>query len=221
YPILAAAGLSATSILATFLLLPSASPAPEKGKPSKEGPPPPAGRRLGLLEWGNYAQYFRRPVLAELLWQFFLFAFAFSTFTAGFALFAERRYTHNGLAFGPKEVGYVFAYIGLLGIILQGGLIGRLVRRFGESRLVVAGFFAASVGYGLLGITSGLPELLLVGAVASFGNGVLRPALTSLITQHAERDEQGVVLGLTQSLTSIAQITAPLLAGFLIEHHFL
>ena len=63
--------------------------------------------------------------------------------------------------------------------------------------------------------------LLVASTIASFGNGVLRPALTSLITQHAGRHEQGVVLGLTQSLTSMASIVAPVVAGLCIEHQHL
>ncbi|MBI3758192.1 MAG: MFS transporter, partial [Deltaproteobacteria bacterium] len=138
YPIFAAAALSATSILATYFLLPSAPVKPDTG--NEQGPAPPAGRRLRVLDWGSYATFFKQPVLALLLWQFFAFAFAFAIFLSGFALFAERRYTWAGHAFGPKEVGYVFAYVGFLGIILQGGLIGRLVRRFGEEKLVSTGF---------------------------------------------------------------------------------
>src|SRR5579859_7052684 len=145
YPIFAAAALSATSILSTYFLLPSAPVVPESEK--RGGPAPPAGRRLRVLDWGNYATYFKRPVLAELLWQFFAFCFAFAIFMSGFALFAERRYTWSGHAFGVKEVGFVFAYVGFLGIILQGGLIGRLVRRFGEEKLVSAGFLSATAGF--------------------------------------------------------------------------
>src|SRR5207253_3185789 len=107
-------------------LLPSTSPHP----PGEEDEAPgPGGRRLGILDWGTYADYFRRPELAALLVQFFLFTFAFATFTSGFALFAERRLQWHGRPFGPEQVGYVFAYSGFLGIILQGGLIGRLVKR--------------------------------------------------------------------------------------------
>jgi MFS transporter, DHA1 family, tetracycline resistance protein len=216
YPIFAAAALSATSILATYFLLPSAPVVPESEK--REGPPPPAGRRLRVLDWGNYAAYFRRPVLAELLWQFLAFTFTFAIFMSGFALFAERRYTWHGHPFGPKEVGYIYAYVGFLGIILQGGLIGRLVRRFGEEKLVAAGFISATAGFGLMGFTYHLPSLLVASTLASLGTGMLRPALTSLITQRAGREEQGVVLGLTQSLMSVAQIIGPVIAGFLIDH---
>lgn len=225
YPILVAAGLSLTSILCTATLLPSTPPRPaeEPNLPSAEVPQeaPPAGRRLRLLDWGTYAQYFRRPVLAGLLWEFFLFTLAFATFTSGFALFAERRFTWHGVPFGPKQVGYVFAYSGFLGIILQGGLIGRLVKRFGEVRLITVGFLAAAIGYCLLGLSNTIALLLIAATFASFGSGVLRPALTSLITQNVSRAEQGVVLGLSQSLQSIALIVGPAIAGALIARGFL
>jgi len=219
YPIFAAAALSFTSILSTYFLLPSAPVIPESEK--REGPPPPAGRRLRVLDWGHYATYFKRPALASLLWQFFSFTFTFAIFMSGFALFAERRYTWNGHPFGVKEVGYVFAYVGFLGIILQGGLIGRLVRKFGEEKLVFSGFVTATAGFALMGFTYRLPGLLVASSIASFGTGVLRPALTSLITQRAGREEQGVVLGLTQSLMSVAQIIGPVIAGFLIDRGLL
>ncbi|MBI3939364.1 MAG: MFS transporter [Acidobacteria bacterium] len=221
YPVFAAAALSATSIVATYFLLPASThlPVPRPGVP--DGAPPPTGSRLGLLEWGSYVRYFRRPELGVLLWQFSLFAFAFATFFSGFALFAERRFMVNGAPFGPKQVGYVFAYVGLLGILMQGGLLGRLVRRFGEQTLISAGMLSATLGYAFLGFTYRVPQLLLVSAVSAFGNGALRPALTSLITQRAARHEQGVVLGLTQSLNSAAQIVAPIGVGFLIDHSLL
>ena len=205
-PILAAIALSAVSILTTWTLLPGT-------RPSSEG-----ARRFTILDWGTYAAYFRRPNLGPLLWQFFAFIFSFSTFMAGFALFAERRFTWDGKPFGPREVGYVYAYVGVLGIILQGGLIGRLVRWFGDWGLVRYGFLFATIGFAALGWTWSMTALLIVAALISCSTGVLRPALTSLITQHAGKNEQGGVLGLTQSLQAIASILAPLFAGLLIDH---
>jgi MFS family permease len=209
YPIYAAQGLSALSILATAVLLPRARPQ------APDGAAEPAGRRLALLSWGRYAEYFARPELATLLYQFFAFAFAFATFTSGFALFAESRLEWHGVPFGAKHVGYVFAYAGFLGIILQGGLIGRLVKRFGEVKLTRAGFASFSVSYAMLAFVHRVPELLGSATLSSFGQGALRPALTAQITHNSRRDEQGLVLGITQSLMSVAQITAPLLMGFL------
>ena len=216
-PILCAAGLSLLSILGTTFLLPAVPPHPDDVAP--EAPAGPGGKRLKLLDWGNYLQYFRRPILGGLLVEFFLFTFAFATFTAGFALFAERRFTWHGVAFGPKEVGYVFMYSGFLGIFVQGAMRqGALVRRIGEVRLVTLGFLFAALGYAMLGFSFGIALLLISASFASFGTGVLRPALTSLITQQVSRSEQGVVLGLNQSLLSVAQIIGPAIAGAMIDH---
>ncbi len=212
YPIFAAAALSLTSILATYFLLPSTLPAAA----DSETP-----RKFTVLDWGSYLRYFRQPGLSSLLWQFLAFALTFSLFMTGFPLFAERRYTWQGHPFGPKEVGYVYAYLGFLGVILQGGLIGRLVKIFGEMNLVRSGFFFAMLGLAALGFTGSIPVMLVVAAAASLGTGMNRPALTSLITQKAARSEQGVVLGLTQSLNSISSICAPAMAGFLIDHSLL
>ena len=211
YPIFAAAALSFTSILCTYFLLPSSPP--EHAQESQE--------RFTLLAWGRYAEFFRRPGLAPFLWQFFAFTFTFALFMSGFPLFAERRFTWDGKPFGPKQVGYVYAYVGFLGIILQGGLIGRLVKTMGEEKLARAGFLLSGVGLGILGFTYGIPMLLVLSAFTGVGTGALRPALTSLITQKAARTEQGTVLGLTQSLMSVSQICAPFLAGILIDHYWL
>ena len=212
-PIFAAAGLSATSILATWLLL----PAVKKGMRPAEGP---GGRRLSLLQWGEYGRYFQQPELSARLWQFLCFAFAFAMFTAGFPLFAERRLTWHGVRFGPEQVGFAWAYAGFLGIFLQGPALGKLVKRFGESTLNRVGFAAYAVGYTTLAFCFSIPVLIAATTALALGS-LVRPTLTSMITQAAPREEQGVVLGLTQSLTSIGQITGPPLAGFLIQHGFL
>jgi DHA1 family tetracycline resistance protein-like MFS transporter len=211
-PIWLAAALSATSVLCTTVLLPAAKP-PTHVSGEAQGP---GGRRVSIFAFRTYAEFFSRPILGGLLGQFFCFVFCFSTFTSGFALFAERRFRWHGNPFSPREIGYLLAYSGFLGIILQGALIGRLVRRFGEAKLIVAGFASLVVGYLALGLIHDIGPLLVVTTISSFGNGVLRPALTSLVTQRAGRHEQGTVLGLNQSMNSIAQIMAPTLAGLLI-----
>jgi DHA1 family tetracycline resistance protein-like MFS transporter len=215
YPIFAAAALSATSILTTYLLLPAVQPA-GAGK----GIPGPGGKRLSLVQWGAYAVYFREPALAAKLYQFFAFAFAFAMFIAGMPLVLERRLTWAGKPFGPEQVGYTWAFAGLMGIFLQGPALGRLVKRFGERALNRTGFMGYVCGYALLGFCHSIPVLALATFVTSIG-GLVRPTLTSLITQATPREEQGVVLGLTQSLNSAALIIAPPLGGYLIEHGWL
>jgi len=114
----------------------------------------------------------------------------------------------------------VWAYAGLLGICLQGPALGRLVKRFGERALNRTGFAAYVVGYSMLAFAHSIPWLLLSTTVLALG-GLVRPTLTSMITQKTSREEQGTVLGLTQSLTSVSQIVGPPLAGLLIQHGLL
>src|SRR5262249_60990571 len=108
-PLVRAAPAPLPSIPGTPSLLPALPPHQEEARPAApeaEAPVAPGGKRLRIFDWGTYVQYFRKPVLGGLLMEFFLFTFAFAMFTSGFALFAERRYTWHGAAFGPKEVGY-------------------------------------------------------------------------------------------------------------------
>jgi MFS transporter, DHA1 family, tetracycline resistance protein len=216
-PIYAASAMSLLSIFCTLTLLPAGEPAERADTIGRA----PAGARLALFDWRTYGQYFARPVLSGLLGQFFFYAIGFSTFTSGFALFAERRFTWDGHPFTPREIGFVLVYVGALGIILQGGLIGTLVKRVGESGLVSAGFVSLIVAYLILGPISTIPWLVVVSTISSFGNGVLRPTLSSLVSQNAGAHEQGVVLGLSQSLNSVAQIIAPIVGGILIGEQLL
>lgn len=205
-PIYLAAGMSALSVLATAVLL-------RGGPPAAHHPD-----RAAALRWSTYTRYFSRPGLGALLLQFFVYMLSFSVFVSGFALFAERRFTWDGHPFGPREIGFAFSYVGLLGIFLQGVMIGRLVKAHGERRLVLAGFASLVLAYLMLGASATILALMAAGTIASFGNGVLRPALTSLITHRAGPHEQGIVLGITQSMTSLASIVAPPAAGWLIGH---
>jgi MFS family permease len=212
YPIYGAAALSALSIFTTWMLLPAV-------KPGGHGAGP-AGRRLSLFAWGSYAAYFRQPALRSRLFQFFLFSLGFAMFTSGMPLFLERRLTWDGAPFGPKQVGYTWALAGFFGIFWQGPALGKLAKRFGESLLNRAGFVGYVAGYAILAFCSSIAMLGTATFVMSLGS-LVRPALTTLITRAAPPAEQGVVMGLTQSLSSVSLIIGPLVSGYLIEHGFL
>jgi MFS family permease len=174
-----------------------------------------------VLSWAAYAPYFQRPVLRGVLIEHLVYSFAFTLFTSGFALFAERVYRYRGQLFTPREVGYAFAYAGFLGIVLQGGLLGRLTKRYGEGALVRFAFSSNVVGYGVLALVPTIPGLIVATTLASIGNGALRPSLTGLASQRASAHEQGTVLGLVQSLSSLASVFAPMVSGALIGRRWL
>lgn len=213
-PFLVAAGLSAISMICSYTLL-------EPGVTATAAPgdavTAPGGKRPPVFDLSVYLDFFRRPGLGSLYLQFFLFTFSFSAFMSGFSLFAERRFViSDGHPWTSREVGYLFTYSGVLGVILQGGLLGWLVKRFGEPRLALAGFVAMVVAYVTLGFTATLWPLLGVTAIAAFGTGVARPALTSEITKQVGRHEQGVALGISGSLNSLSMTIAPPIGGSLL-----
>ena len=211
-PLIVAACLSAFSITCTYLLLPKQA---ATGTMQDDGP---GGRRPSAFDWRTYAEYFGRPQLRALYAQFFAFSFAFSCFFSCFALFAE----HNPyLRWGSDEVGYLFMYSGLLGILMQGGALGRLVKKFGEFRLTVFAFVAALTSYVLVGFSRSAAMLVVAATVATFGHGILRPVLTSRITQAVGRQEQGVVIGISGSLGSIAMAFGPLSGGALLDRGYI
>ena len=210
-PFLVSAGLSALSICATTFLLP------------KEKPPEPdaaiigpGGKRPSAFDISTYQEYFRRPTLGGIYLQFFLFTFAFSCFTSGMAMFAEHKF-----GWDAEQTGKLFAYSGFCGAILQGGLIGRLVKKFGEVKLVIQGFVAAIISYVLVGYSQGWFLLLFAGLFSAFGNGVLRPVLTSRITQAVGRHEQGTAIGISGSLSSFAMTMAPPTGGIFLDNGWL
>lgn len=208
YPILAACCLSFCSILCTAFLLPRNAPTPEGG----EAPGPvAAAERPSFLNPKPYFEFFRRPELRPLLLQFLCFALSFSAFFSGFALFAQAR-----LNYGVTQVGHVLLAVGLLGILVQGRVLGRLVATFGEVNLSRGGFLLSGLAGSAVALARSTPSLIAATGALSVGSGLVRPSVTALITHKAARYEQGAVLGVTQSLQSIAQILAPPLATGLI-----
>jgi multidrug resistance protein len=156
------------------------------------------------------------PQLGFVLTIYFLFVVAFSIMTASFSLYTMFRFGYDA-----QHTGYLFAYVGVISVIIQGGLIGRLVKQFGEITLVIVGAicFAGSLfAVPFVGPSSGgLLGLLIGGGVFSLGNSLATPALNSLASKSASAAEQGTVLGVTQSVASLARAVGPSIAAVLIH----
>jgi MFS transporter, DHA1 family, tetracycline resistance protein len=125
-----------------------------------------------------------------------------------FALWANSRF-----GWGPLQVGWIFFFVGLVAAGVQGGLVGRLSKRFGEARLATLG--AALLVLGLLGLpfSVNLAAVLVVMGLLALGFSCLNPAVTSLVSREAGADERGGILGVNQSGQSLARILGPLLGG--------
>jgi DHA1 family tetracycline resistance protein-like MFS transporter len=196
-PAWVAAGFSALALLGVALLLPESLPA------DRRGGDPPTGRIGAVLN------VLRRPVLSRLILVNFLVLLAVAGMQSVFAIWAMPR-----LGWGPGQVGYVFGYVGLVSAVLQGGLIGRLTRYFGEEWLLLSGLALTAAGLLLLPFVHHL--LVLVGAMTglALGMGLMQPAINSLISRQAGPEEQGEVMGVSQSAGSLSRVLGPLAAGY-------
>jgi DHA1 family tetracycline resistance protein-like MFS transporter len=195
-PAFVAAGLSAAAFLVTLIRLKESLPHEARNAPRRPG-------RLALAKTA-----LRRPVLGLLILLLFVAVSAFAGMETTFALWANA-----GFGWGPLQVGLIFFYVGLLLAALQGGMIGRLARRFGEARLVIAG--SAVIAAGLLGLAlaSTLWAVLVATGLLAIGMGLLNPSLTSLVSREARADERGGIMGVSQSASSLARILGPAVAG--------
>lgn len=146
---------------------------------------------------------------------YFLIIVAFSIMTTVFV-----QYTAFRFGYKPEQNGYLFAYIGVLAIIIQGGIFSRLAGRFGEVPLIVVGCLLLTgslFAVPFVGPASGGLTALLVGmAFFSVGNSLSSPALTSLASKEAHDAAQGKTLGILQSAASLARAIGPALSAFLL-----
>lgn len=205
-PFLFAAGLCFANALLLYFTLPETVTADHPARVS-------AARGRGLSQ---LITSLKDPRLGFVLIIYFLFIVAFSIMTTAFSLYTMFRFGYDA-----QHTGYLFAYVGILAVIVQGGLIGRLVKQFGELSLVIIGalLFAGSLfAIPFVGPqTGGLMALLVGGGLFSVGNSLSAPSLTSLASKSVGPAEQGSVLGVTQSVASLARAVGPALAALLIH----
>src|ERR1043166_718474 len=164
--------------------------------------------------WRQLLVALREPRLGYVLTIYFLGIVAFSMMTATFSLFMMFR-----LGYDAFHNGWVFAFVGIISAIIQGGLIGKLVKRFGEPLLIIVGallFSASLFAIPLVTLASGLLALLALGAATAIGQALSAASLIILASKTASAAEQGGVLGVMQSVASLARAVGPSLAAVLI-----
>jgi MFS transporter, DHA1 family, tetracycline resistance protein len=196
-PAFAAALLSAIALVLAVIIL-KESLSPEHRRAAR-----------GPRRWALAQEAFARPSLRHIIILFFLTTTAFAGMESTFALWAN-----SGFGWGPQQVGFLFFYIGIVLVLVQGGLVGRLSRSLGEARMALVGSVLLVLGLAGLPFSTDLPRLLVDMALLSIGFGILSPALTSLVSRAAGSTERGGILGVNQSGQSLARILGPLIGGF-------
>jgi DHA1 family tetracycline resistance protein-like MFS transporter len=193
-----AAAFSLVGALLAWFLLPETST-------GRDAPP----ERRPRFDPELYREAFGYPVLGSVLVVVLLMGVAFSTFETTFAQFLNRRF-----GFGPGDVGPVYAAIGIVIAVVQGGLIGHLVRRFGEERLIVFGASCMIASFALLPSVPGMAALFVVAGLLAIGGGTMNPTLPSLASRACPTARIGAMLGVFQATNSLGRLIGPLWGQF-------
>lgn len=175
-------------------------------------------RPFGLSDLNPFKQLSalaRDTRVRGLVLGFFIFNFAFAGFTSVFAIFLRDRF-----GWGPALSAGIFAFIGLVSAAVQGGLIRKLLPAFGEARLAVSGLLCVSAAFGLAALVPAGAGILLypTQGLLALGVGLTIPSLRGLISNRVLANEQGRVIGGSQSLASLAQVIGPLWAGWTFDY---
>jgi MFS transporter, DHA1 family, multidrug resistance protein len=146
------------------------------------------------------------PLLFLYLLQW-LITFSLAGLEATFAYYAAKR-----AELYSSQLGYIFMIMGLASAIVQGGLIGKLIQKFGEGRVIQGGIVVSAVGFALILFVHNFLTAAVFLSIFGIGNGVIRPCVSSLVTKHISSG-QGRATGLLSSFDSLGRIIGPPIAG--------
>tara|TARA_B000000557_G_C20809705_1_gene459442 strand:- start:941 stop:2071 length:1131 start_codon:yes stop_codon:yes gene_type:complete len=156
----------------------------------------------------NIKNYYQNQKFKSILIIFFLYSFAFSILHVTFVEF-NREY----LKMNSQKIGFIFMYIGIIGFLIQMFCIKSLIKIFNEENVMIIGFSLMAFGLVLTPFVDHMNWLFLTTFFVSSGNSLIAPTATSLISQKATKSEQGLILGITQSLGSLGRIFGPPFGG--------
>jgi DHA1 family tetracycline resistance protein-like MFS transporter len=168
--------------------------------------------------FSGLANSLRTPAIGQIVWVTMLYSFGFTIMHAVFILFTEMSPDSGGLGFTEAQNGRIFAVIGLTGIVVQGGLIRPLSKRFSSRGMLPVAVVITGVGLGAIPYaTVDFPWLWLLPTciIISLGSGIFQPTSSSLLASYAQRDglELGGVMGAMESASAFARILGPVTGG--------
>ena len=203
-PAFAAAGLVTFNLLMVYFWLPESLTPEKRAELAKTEKP--------KLTLGTLFAALKRPFSGSLLITRFFFGLAFAIFQTIFSLYALRRFN-----LAAQQTGYILTYVGVLSVIVQGGLVGKLSERFREDWLITASVGVMALS--LLGwaFVPSVTMLLVVLAPIALAGGILNTVVSSALTKTVQPQEIGGILGLSASIESLTRVIAPTLGGILLE----
>ena len=154
------------------------------------------------------------PNLRQLILLSFIVTLVFASMESTFSLWSERTFN-----WGAEQNGYIFAFAGICGVVVQGFLISPLVKRFGEACLCITGIIFVSIGMLSVAISYLNYHAYISMLLIAFGLGFFLPTISTLIVNIVSEDRRGWVLGVNQSVSSLSRIIGPAIAGFLFEFY--
>ncbi|MHC1737423.1 MAG: MFS transporter [Ignavibacteriaceae bacterium] len=170
-------------------------------------------KKFKLIDINGFKEALLTPSLGVLIMMFFVITFSFANIYGTFAMMGTNVYKFSHL-----ENGSVFAILGLVGAIVQGGVVGRLSKRVSDLNMIIMGAFLMMIGLALLPYGVNLTGVSIIASVFSVGTGLLQPVLMGLISKVAPQDKQGSVLGINQSFSAFARMLGPLWGGFSFQY---
>jgi multidrug resistance protein len=202
-----AAGFSLIAFLLTIFYLPESL----KNKLNDENIEPQLRRKI--FDFPAMKKILQKPDLAVLILLFFILTFSFANIYGTFALLGLKVY-----GFTDMQNGYMFGIVGLTSAIVQGGLIGRINKLMTKKTILIIGSFLIMLTLALIPYAGTFFGLAIVSVVLSYGTGTFQPTVLSLISEVTSETEQGITLGMNQSLSSFARVLGPLWGGFAFEY---
>ena len=169
---------------------------------------PPEKRRASTTKRAGMGTYFARPVLRDLLVATVIVVAAVALFQSTLALFTADR-----LGVGPRTLGWIYGFVGVVSVVIQGGVIGPLTRRFGAQSLTRIGAILVGVGMGCIPFSHSIGWLLFALGIFGVGSALFNPSMSGLVATAAEPHERGSVLGAYQGAASMGRVIGPFAAS--------
>ncbi len=201
FPFFIAAALSGIDLLWAFFLLPE------------------------TVSYQNHSQYEQRKfslqqlkaalnvsLIPRLLSISLIYYIAFAAMEGTLGFFVKEEFLLSA-----KHNSYLFFFVGIVVALIQGGVVGRMSKRFGDLNVLIIGVFLVFIGFLGIAFTPSVPVLICAMIPLAIGAGLYTPSMTSLISQRSAQEVQGGILGLNQSMASLGRIIGPMTGGFLFD----